>query len=219
MNHQKAQENQWSEQLSLLFSSCCFSLARLKQRGCQYLEMKHTKESINTPSYNCSQLVSERLQNVMRIVLYRIKVSDRRTWRRRIKVCSKAVTDAIESTNKKNHTLTDHIVSLRQHKGKTGQSGIELLLFIDERQIPENTPTKFRSQSSLCWIYKPWNWLCGCSKWEWRGCNSLSTHSSLNFLNFFLTMPKYTLFFYIKSFKFRNIFVTFFPSASFIWTI
>lgn len=48
-------------------------------------------------------------------------------------------------TNKKNHALTDHIVSLGQHKGKIGQSGIELLLLIDERQIPENTPAKFSS--------------------------------------------------------------------------
>lgn len=65
MNQQKAQENQQSEQHPLLLFSRYFSLARLKLRECQYLEMKHTKKSIKTASYNYSQLDLDRLQNVL----------------------------------------------------------------------------------------------------------------------------------------------------------
>lgn len=41
-------------------SSCCSSLARLKQRRCQYPKTQQTNESINIPSYNCSQVVTEK---------------------------------------------------------------------------------------------------------------------------------------------------------------
>lgn len=49
--------------------------------------------------------------------------------------------------DKKNHTSSDHIVSLGHLQGKIGQQVIQLPLLEDEKQIPENTPVKFSSQN------------------------------------------------------------------------
>lgn len=154
----------------------------------------------------------------MCIVLQRTKVIDRR-WR--TEVYSKAVTDTIQLKDKKNHTSTDHIVSLGQLNGKTGQQVEQLLLFKDERQIPENTPVKCSPQHKSLLNTETMKQALCILKTEMQRKHpgsvfSLSTHSILNFLNLLLIVLAYISFLYKQSSKFRNTFVTL-SSAFFLW--